>query len=107
MSDPMDLPEHDGMDLAVPFVACTSQDGPYDDGAFVAGFQAGDIDRALTAAAASAATHVQFTAYATLGRQLELIGMHRGFPTVRTEVWDETPEWVRYTFVREGCEADA
>lgn len=98
MSDPMDQPEDDGFELAVPFIVCQSQGGPYEDEAFVAGFQAGEVDRALVTAAAAGATEVKATVLSTLVRQLELVGMHRGFPVMRSEVSDEVPEWSLVTF---------
>lgn len=101
-TDPMDQPPDDSMSLVLPFVATFSNGGPYEDDAFVAGFQAGEIDRSLKAAAAVGATRAQFTAYTELVKQLELIGMNRGFPTVEVETWPAAPEWCRVTFVAAG-----
>ncbi len=105
MTDPLDLPEPDGqMSLLDPFVACKSQGGPYDDDPFVAGVQVGQIDRALTVAAAAGADRLTFTARTDLIRQLELCGMARGFPVVTavqveaTEEYPAMPEWSHVTF---------
>jgi hypothetical protein len=80
MTDPKDSPEPDGMELVVPFIACQSKGGPYDDDSFVAGFLAGQVDKALTAAAAVGATRFDCTVPTVLVPQLELVGMYRGFP---------------------------
>ncbi|MER7167002.1 hypothetical protein ABT336_13170 [Micromonospora sp. NPDC000207] len=98
MTDSMDQPERDGMELVFPFVACTSNGGPYDDDAFTAGYQAGRIDMALAAASAVGATSARYTVLTTLVGQLELIGMHHGFPIVTAVECDETPEWSVVTF---------
>ena len=103
-TDPMDQPEDDGMELVLPFVACVSNGGPYDDDAFTAGYQCGRIDSALKAAKAVGATSATYTVYTTLVKQLELIGMHHDFPNVTAEESPETPEWSFVTFeVSEGA----
>ncbi len=98
MTDDQDRPEDDGYSLVVPFVACTSKGGPYDDDAFVAGFQCGEIDRTLTALAAVGGSRATFTVYASLVGQLELVAMNRGFPVVTVEECAEASEWVQVTF---------
>jgi len=107
MTDPLDLPEHDGaMELVYPFVVCRSQGGPYDDDTFVAGVQLGRIDAALQVAASVGADRLSCTVYTTLTRQLELCGMARGYPTVTVVEVSETPEhaamsqWSHVTFER-------
>jgi hypothetical protein len=99
MTDPQDRPEWDGYELVIPFVACTSQGGAYEDVPFVAGYQAGQIARSLAAAVAIEADTLTFTAYTDLTRQLDLIGMHHGF-TVTAEPCDGVPEWSYVTFTR-------
>ena len=84
--------------LAVPFVVCTSAGGPFDDDAFVAGFQCGDIDRALKVAAANDSDGATFTVRSELVRQLELHAMYRGFPSVEVTELDE--EWSKIEFRR-------
>lgn len=98
LPDPMDQPEDEGMELAVPFIVCQSQGGPYEDESFVAGYQAGRIDMALAAAASVGAKSATYTVMTTLVKQLELIGMHRGFPNVTAEQPEEAPEWSFVTF---------
>jgi hypothetical protein len=96
--DPANEPEHEGYELAVPFVVCASQGGPFDDDSFIAGFQAGQVDQALQAAAASRATEVKFTVLNRLVTQLDLIAMNRGFPVVSVDQSAEAPEWSFVTF---------
>jgi hypothetical protein len=101
--DPQDCPEDDGWHLAVPFVVCQSQGGPYDDEAFVAGFQAGQISQALAAAKTAGADRLIRTVRMDLVKQLDLIAMDAGFTLRFTEV-EETedhpamPEWTFATF---------
>jgi hypothetical protein len=96
--DPADQPERPGYELVMPFTVCRSAGGPYDDDAFVAGFQAGRVDQALEAGAVARASEVRFTVYTTLVKQLELIGMSRGFPVVLAEESSEVPAWSFVTF---------
>ena len=93
MTDPMDLPEDDAMELVFPFVVCQSNGGPYDDDAFTAGYQCGRADSALAAAAAVGASRATFTVGTGLVAQVELIAMHHGFTYIRVEECEETPEW--------------
>ncbi len=98
MTDDLDRPEEDGYSLAVPFIACNSQGGPYDDNAFVAGFQCGEIDRALKAIEAAGGNSAEFTVYTPLVKQVELLGMNRGFPVMTADTFDDTPEWTHVRF---------
>lgn len=92
------------MTLVVPFIVCRSKGGPYDDDSFVAGFQAGEIDKALAVALAAGLDRATFTVRTALVAQLELIAMHRGFPVVtavevgETPEYDAMPEWSFVTF---------
>ncbi len=101
--NPQDQPEEKTWGLAVPFVVCQSQGGPYDDAAFVAGFHAGQISQALKSAQAAGASRLQFTVRTELVKQLDLIAMDRGFTLSVADV-DETechpamPEWTFATF---------
>jgi hypothetical protein len=98
MRDAGDEPEGEGYELVVPFIVCSSAGGPYEDDAFVAGFQAGQVDQALQAAAVARASEVRFTVDTTLVKQLELIGMSRGFPVMLAEDADDAPGWSFVTF---------
>jgi hypothetical protein len=100
--DELDQPEEIGYDLVFPFVVCQSQGGPYEDEAFVAGYQAGQIDKALAAVAAGEGTEAKFTVRSGLVPQLELIAMNRGFPVMVAEPWEQHPEeWTFVTFSTE------
>lgn len=107
MTDPLDQPEPEGYGLLYPFICVTSQGGPYDDAAFTAGMQVGQIDRALTLALAAGADRFRATVRTDLVKQLELVGMARGFPVVIAEEVTETeehpamPEWTYITFLTE------
>lgn len=91
---PDDIPDDDdGYVLAVPFVVCQSNGGPFDDAAFVAGFQAGIIDQALHAALTMGVESLRFTVDSRLEKQLELIGMNRGFHHVTCDPVDGYPGW--------------
>lgn len=99
MTDQLDQPEEDGYQLVVPFIACKSHGGRYDDDSFVAGFQAGQIDQALKSGATAGAVRVWFPmVYATLREQLELIAMNRGYPLVEFALLDGHEDWVDVTF---------
>lgn len=100
VADPMDQPEEAAYALVMPFVVCASQGGPYDDAAFVAGYQAGRIDRALAVAAINDTQSVRATVVAALVPQLELLGMHHGYPTCDVTSADETSQWADVTFTR-------
>jgi hypothetical protein len=83
--------------LVMPFVACQSNDGPYDDEAYVAGYEMGLLDQSL-------ATMAQpFTAWRQMihspnRRQADLIAMRHDFVmTVRETDFDE---WLDVEFSR-------
>ena len=100
--DELDRPEEDGYSLVIPFVACHSQGGPYDDQSFVAGYQAGQLARSLAAAAVVGATEVKATVNSDLVKQLDLIAMHHGFIAV-AEASDEAPTWTFVTFRKDDA----
>lgn len=111
MTDHLDQPEPDATyGLVFPFVVCASQGGPYDDAAFVAGCQVGRVDRSLALIAAADGDGASFTVYTALVPQLELVGMHHGFPVIQAVQVEETdqhpamPEWthIRFSRSREG-----
>lgn len=97
--DEMSDGEH-AMELVMPFTCVTSVGGPYDDRAFAAGFQAGQIDRSLAAIAAVEGQGMyDITVRTDLAPQLDLIAMRHGFTTDAEQdaAW---PEWSRWTAVR-------
>lgn len=96
-----DPAEEASYDLVIPFVACTSKGGLYDDGSFVAGYQAGRIDHALAVMAAIGGTEAKATVATALVRQLDLIAMHHGFK-VESEPCTDAEGWAFVTFRREA-----
>jgi len=65
-------------ELVMPFVVVTSKGGPYDDGAFVAGWECAAIDKAL-AAIAEYAVSFRRTVHSANLPQLDLIAMKHGY----------------------------
>jgi hypothetical protein len=108
VTNPVDQPDDERWGLVFPFVVCQSHGGPYDDTAFVAGYQAGRIDSALAAATAVGVDRATFTVRTALTPQLELVGMHHGFTDIRaTEVkaaadgsYPAMPEWSTVVFAK-------
>lgn len=90
--------------LLIPFVVCTSNGGPYDDESFTAGFQAGRLDAHLRHAAAAGADGVGAMVRTPLLPLLELLGMHHGFPILKThpvsggEGYPAMPDWSTVMF---------
>jgi hypothetical protein len=97
----------DGAELVMPFVACRSNGGPFDDSAFVAGaeFEAIHRDlRALVGLTTLVPVTVRLQKYVDprLLPQLDLVAMRCGF-TMQSEPWDEYPdEWHLATFEWNG-----
>lgn len=82
--------------LVVPFVACASNGGPYDDTAFVAGCQYEAIRQDLRRRPRSHEVYV----YPELRTQLDLLSMEMGYD-LTTEAWNEHPDqWMLATFRR-------
>lgn len=82
--------------LLFPFVVCVSKGGPYEDGAFAAGFQAGQIYQAL---GNGMLYSIQFTVRTDLLPQLDLIAMHFGF-TVDVAATEYPDAWTFWTATR-------
>lgn len=95
MSDQPD----DAYSLVMPFIACQSQDGPYEDDAFVAGYQAGQIDRSLAAVAVVCGSELQATVNTALVPQLDLVAMNHGFQMEAADAAD-AEGWTFVTFRR-------
>lgn len=86
--------------LLMPFVVCQSQDGPYDDAAFVAGASFTAHQQQLIAAPNT----LKWAAYVfpEMVPQYDLLAMDNGF-LMESEPWDEFPdEWVLVTFTKAG-----
>jgi hypothetical protein len=85
---------HDDLDedAPLPFVAVISEGGPYDDRAYEAGFQMGQLDIILGIPYVVYHTTVTYT---TNVKQADLIAMHHGF---KMEIESEEDEWTTLTF---------
>ena len=95
MSDDNETPA--GYGLVMPFVVTVSQGGPYDDNAFVAGWEAGWLDAMLLACRPLGAT-VERYVDSSLVPQLDLVAMRHRY-TMTVEPWEEHPDdWSFVTF---------
>lgn len=84
--------------LLYPFVVCTSNGGPYDDNAFVAGCYFGMIQQESKIIALG--KQKRWCVPTPLVPQLELLAMHEGLAII-TQEWDEYPdEWTFVSFNR-------
>lgn len=91
--------------LVMPFIACESQGGPFDDGAFTAGAQLGQIMAELAQMPACADVYRRYVD-TRLVAQLDLVAMDAGF-ILEHEAWDEYPnEWTLATFTRGSTDVD-
>lgn len=79
--------------LVMPFVVCTSKGGPYNDDAYVAGWEAGALDMALEFAPLRPGTIMRLPqAFHAANRpQIDLIAMKHG---LAVEFEDAADEWV-------------
>jgi hypothetical protein len=90
--------EEDGFGLVYPFVVCQSKGGPYDDSAFVAGCQFGQV--AAEAKQIPKGQSRAWYVYPEIVAQLDLLAMHEGLH-LTSEPWDEHPEeWALVTLRR-------
>lgn len=95
--------EEQEMEIVLPFVVVESAGGEFQDAAFVAGFQAGEIDARLAQARLAGATSVKvLMVRRALLPQLELHGMRYGFAVLdATEPHHDlagSDEWCDLTF---------
>ncbi len=81
--------------LVMPFVVCASQGGPYDDAAFVAGWELGALDHLLSTVFAPRT--LQRTVRVASIPQVDLIAMRHRFTVTKVDADDE---WALVTFVR-------
>lgn len=90
--------------LVMPFVACTSQGGPYDDDSFVAGFTCAFIEAMM---AEPHGYTIERAVPPALLPQLDLIAMRHGW-TLTSLPWEEAPdEWALATFDRTVASHDS
>jgi hypothetical protein len=92
--------------LAMPFVACRTQGGPYDDQAFVAGYQVGQIDQSLAVLdrLGLAGAVVGHCVYRPLLGQLDLVAMRHGYQmrSAPVAVGGDDVTWASVEFYRPG-----
>jgi hypothetical protein len=98
VTDDLDKPEPAEYGLVMPFVV-TTPNGPYDGAAFGAGWECGQIDRALKVIAVAGGDRATFTTGSDIRKQLELIGMRHGFPVMRDEAAFDEPEYANWRTV--------
>lgn len=102
------IPGHDhDFEPVVPFKVCQSGGGPYEDEAFVAGYQTGEIDTKLAMAASVGIPEVKLPIVRrALLPQLELHGMRYGYTTMTVPDPDlsvpGTDVWCEVTFTLGG-----
>lgn len=84
-------------ELTMPFVLCATNGGPYDDEAFVVGWDCGALEAELTACLRLGATPRPRYVKVAVMPQLELIAMDTHFTLTRGEVSPEG-EWIHVTF---------
>lgn len=81
-------------DLVMPFVCVKSKGGPYEDGAFAAGYQAGLLD---AAASRGDELIIPFITYSHMVVQFDLIAMRNGY---RLNITSDDGEWVNGELVK-------
>jgi hypothetical protein len=94
--DPDD--ETESYELALPFVVVKSEGGPFDDEAYVCGFEAGQLDSRL-AQISQFLDDFSTGIHAANRKQADLIAMRYGF-TMEVEPCDCDDEWIHVTFTR-------
>lgn len=98
-------PEDAEYGLVMPFVVC-QPDGPFDAGAFVAGWECGVLEARLAGIVGVGVVTVQRYVHTPVLPQLDLIAMKHGF-RVTAEPWDEHPdEWSFVTITNASADAD-
>lgn len=100
-----DQPEDDTLSLAVPFTACASAGGPYDDKAFVSGFDCGAMHTEMRLLRTIGATPPARWVKAPILDQLDLLAMDSGYTIKRGEA-SEASGWVWVSFAAPTCEHD-
>lgn len=88
--------EEVGYEVVVPFVVVQSEGGPFDDEAYVCGFEAAKIDEALTRGRPFITTVV----HTANMPQFDLMAMRWGY-TLRSERHDD--DWTSVWFTKAGA----
>ena len=99
----IEFPDGHPYGLAVPFVAARSGGGPYDDAAFAAGFQVGQLHTAMAVGARLGTRSAEWVVRDSLAKQLDLIAMFHGY-TSRAVPLDDG--WARFSVVRSAEHRD-
>jgi hypothetical protein len=86
-------PEPAGYGLVMPFVVCASQGGPHEDGAFVSGYECGQLDTLLQQG--NPPRHEGYYRTDSIP-QIDLIAMRHGY-VMSAKPWDDHPD--QWTFV--------
>lgn len=97
MSDDDGLEEEVRYELVMPFIACQSEGGPYDDDGFSAGFMCGVIYEALH----SGVEELWHTVRTDLLPQLDLVAMSAGYKLEVEESSDDLfDDWSHVKFTK-------
>lgn len=102
MTDTEPSGEPGEMALTVPFTACVSNGGPYDDEAFAAGFDCGAMHTEMLLLRTIGATPAARLVKPGVLDQLDLLAMHNRYTIKRGET-DEASGWVWVSFTPDGC----
>lgn len=87
------MSEEPGYGLVMPFVVVTSKGGPWDDQAYVAGYEMGLLDARLQLGIVGDGYQIHTWNIP----QADLIAMRHGY-TANGEISDDHPEWAFVTF---------
>ena len=91
----------------MPFTVVKSVGGPYDDAAFVAGWNMGRLDLELAQLTAIQALPRPRYISTPLQEQVDLLAMKHGYLTKFTPWIDHPDEWVRVDFRYPGTKEDS
>lgn len=98
MTEPQQPGEHF---LVMPFVACSSKGGRYEDHAYAAGYEAGQLDSLLAANRHDVVHVVTLTIHADNRAQADLIAMRHGYTmTAEQPAEPEFHEWLYVAFTK-------
>lgn len=97
-----DQPQQPGMGLIVPFTACASQGGPFDDEAFINGVDCGVLHAEMRMLGTVGATPLARWVKPGILDQLDLIAMANRYVMKRGET-DEASGCVWCSFSPAGC----
>lgn len=94
------------LSLAVPFTVCASAGGPYDDQAFVGGFDCGVMHTEMRLLRAIGGTPATRWVKPAILDQLDLLAMDAGYTAKRGDT-DLLSGWVSVSFTPDACEHTA